>query len=111
MAMGSGIWCMRPIPRLACESITTSSSHHTTQRGLSAFAPHADGDEYSMSNRFVSPFLQVLFVCMVVLLVPTVVCAQDSTPATADLVVTVRDVQGAPIPGLTVQIHAGADTP
>jgi len=35
-----------------------------------------------MSNRFVSPFLQVLFGCMVVLLVPTVVCAQDSTPTT-----------------------------
>ena len=64
-----------------------------------------------MSNRFVSPFLQVLFGCMVVLLVPTVVCAQDSTPTPADLIVTVRDVHGAPIPGLTVQIRAGADTP
>src|SRR5215210_2265316 len=111
MAMGSGIWCMRPILRLACESITTSSSQRTTQRGLSAFAPHAEGDEDEMINRLVFPFLRMLLGCMALLAVPVRVCAQDSTPTTADLVVTVRDVQGAPIPGLTVQIHAGADTP
>lgn len=65
----------------------------------------------SMINRLVATFFGVLFGCMVVLRIPTVVCAQDSTPTTADLVVSVRDMLGAPIPGLTVQISAGADTP
>jgi hypothetical protein len=64
-----------------------------------------------MINRLVFPFLCVLLGCMALLAVPVRVCAQDSTPTTADLVVTVRNVQGAPLPGLTVQIHAGADTP
>ena len=63
-----------------------------------------------MSRRLIHHFLGLLISC-IVLLVPTDVCAQDSTPTAADLIVTVRNVLGAPIPGLTVQISAGADTP
>ena len=63
-----------------------------------------------MSHRLIQPFLRVLLGCMVMLLVPRAVSAQDSTPIAADLIVTVRDVQGAPLAGLTVQIRAGADT-
>jgi hypothetical protein len=64
-----------------------------------------------MINRLAAIFLRILLVCLVVLLVPTAVCAQESQPTTPDLVVTVRDVGGAPLPGLTVQIRSGADTP
>jgi hypothetical protein len=46
-----------------------------------------------------------------VLLVPPAVSAQESTPTAADLIVTVSNVRGAPLAGLTVQIRAGADTP
>jgi hypothetical protein len=53
----------------------------------------------------------MLLGCMVVLLVPASVWAQDSTPTTPDLIVTVRDGVGVPLAGLTVQIHAGAATP
>jgi hypothetical protein len=56
-------------------------------------------------------FLRVLIGCMLVLAVPAAVSAQDSTPTTPDLIVTVRDVSGAALPNLLVQIHAGADTP
>src|SRR5215216_4189219 len=99
MAMGSGIWCMPPIPRSACGSTTTFSSHRTTQRALSAFEPRADahGDTDSMINRLAIRLLRMVFGCMVVLLVPASVWAQDSTPPTPDLVVTVRDVRGAPL--------------
>jgi hypothetical protein len=64
-----------------------------------------------MINRLAILLLRVVFGCMVVLLVPASVWAQDSTPTTPDLIVTVRDVRGAPLAGLTVQIRAGADTP
>lgn len=64
-----------------------------------------------MINRLVFPFLRVLVGCLVLLAIPAGVCAQDSTPTAADLIVTVRDVHGVPIPDLTVQIRAGADTP
>jgi hypothetical protein len=64
-----------------------------------------------MINQLAVLFLRILLGCMVVLLVPTAVCTRDSTPIAADLIVTVRDVRGAPLAGLTVQIHAGADTP
>jgi len=64
-----------------------------------------------MINRLVFPFLRVVVGCLVLLAVPAGVCAQDSTPTTADLMVTVRDVRGAPLAGLTVQIRSGADTP
>ena len=63
-----------------------------------------------MSRRLIPHFLGLL-ISFIVLLVPTAVCAQESTPTAADLIVTVRDVQGAPLPGVTVQIRAGADTP
>ncbi len=63
-----------------------------------------------MSRRVIHQLLGLL-ISFVVLLVPTAVGAQDSTPTAADLIVTVRNVLGAPIPGLTVQIRAGADTP
>jgi hypothetical protein len=63
-----------------------------------------------MSRRVIHQCFSLL-ISFVVLLVPTAVGAQDSTPTAADLIVTVRDVRGAPIPGLTVQISAGADTP
>jgi hypothetical protein len=64
-----------------------------------------------MINRLLATFLRTLVGCMVVLLVPASVLAQDSTPTTPDLVVTVRDGGGAPLAGLTVQIRAGVDTP
>jgi hypothetical protein len=64
-----------------------------------------------MINRLVATFLRMLLGCMVLLAVPTAVCAQDSTSTIPDLMVTVRDVRGAPLAGLTVQIRAGADTP
>jgi len=64
-----------------------------------------------MINRLAATFLRMLLGCIVVLLVPAAACAQDSTPTTPDLIVTVRDVRGAPLAGLTVQIRAGADTP
>jgi len=64
-----------------------------------------------MINRLAILLLRMVFGCMVVLLVPASVWAQDSTPTTPDLVVTVRDGGGAPLAGLTVQIRAGADTP
>lgn len=63
-----------------------------------------------MINRLVALLLRVLLGCMVVLAVPTAACAQDSTP-TADLIVTVRDVHGAPLAGLTVRVHADVDSP
>jgi hypothetical protein len=66
---------------------------------------------FSMAHRLIQQFLRVTFGCMIVLLVPASVWAQDSTPTTPDLVVTVRDGGGAPLAGLTVQIRAGADTP
>jgi len=64
-----------------------------------------------MITRLVFSFLRVLVGCLALLAVPVVVCAQDSTPTAADLIVTVRDVRGAPLAGLTVQIRAGADAP
>jgi hypothetical protein len=64
-----------------------------------------------MINRLTIQLLRMVFGCMVVLLVPAAACAQDSTPTIPDLIVTVRDVRGAPLAGLTVQIRAGADTP
>jgi hypothetical protein len=48
---------------------------------------------------------------MLLLAIPAVVSAQDSTHTIPDLIVTVRDVRGAPLAGITVQIRAGADTP
>src|SRR3954454_14223750 len=103
MAMGSGIWCMRPIPRSGCGSTTTSSSHRTTQRGLSAFEPHgdADGGTNAMINRLAAIFLHMLLVCQVVLPVPTAVWTQESQPTNPDLIVAVRDGGGALLPGLT----------
>jgi hypothetical protein len=64
-----------------------------------------------MINRLLATFLRTLVGCMVVLLVPASVCAQDSPPTATDLIVTVRDVRGTPLAGLTVQIRAGADAP
>jgi hypothetical protein len=64
-----------------------------------------------MINRLTIRLLRTLLGCMVVLLVPASVWAQDSTPTTPDLVVTVRDGGGAPLAGLTVQIRTGAETP
>jgi hypothetical protein len=63
-----------------------------------------------MSRRLIHQFLGLL-ISFIVLLVPAAVRAQDSTPTAADLIVTMRDVRGAPLPGVTVQIRAGADTP
>jgi hypothetical protein len=64
-----------------------------------------------MINRLLATFLRTLVGCMVVLLVPTAVSAQESTPTAADLIVTVRDVHGAPLADLSVQLRAGVDTP
>ena len=64
----------------------------------------------TMSRRLLHQLLGLL-ISFVVLAVPAAVYAQDSTPIAADLIVTVRNMPGAPISGLTVQIHAGADTP
>jgi hypothetical protein len=64
-----------------------------------------------MIDRLLYQFLRVLISCMVALAFPVAVSAQDSTPTTPDLIVTVRDVSGAPLPGLTVQLHATSDTP
>ena len=63
-----------------------------------------------MSRQLIHHFLGLL-ISFSVLLVPTAVCAQESTPTAADLIVTIRDVRGAPLTGVTVQIRAGADTP
>jgi hypothetical protein len=63
-----------------------------------------------MSSRLLHQLLGLL-ICFVVLAIPAAVAAQASTPVTPDLIVTLRDARGAPLPGLTVQIHAGADTP
>src|SRR5256885_1664236 len=111
MATAGGIWSTPPIPSSACGWITASSSHPTTRRGSSAFGPHADGEEEYMIDRLRYRFLRLLISCMLVLAVPAAVAAQDSTPTTPDLIVTVRDVSGAALPNLMVQIHAGADTP
>src|SRR6266536_4554820 len=110
MATGSGIWCMRPIPRWACGSTTTSSSHPTTQRGLSAFEPHGDGGIFTMFRRLIHQLLGLL-ICFVVLAIPAAVAAQDGPPTIPELIVTVRDVNDRLLAGLTVQIRAGADTP
>jgi hypothetical protein len=64
-----------------------------------------------MINRLAILLLRMVFGCMGVLLVPASVWAQDSTPTTPELIVTVRDGGGVPLAGLTVQIRAGADTP
>jgi hypothetical protein len=63
-----------------------------------------------MSRRLIHHFLGLL-ISFIVLLVPASVWAQDSTPTTPDLIVTVRDGGGAPLAGLIVQIRAGVDTP
>ena len=55
--------------------------------------------------------VRVLLGCIVLFAVPPAVSAQESTPTRPDLIVTVRDVHGAPLLGLTVQIRAGADSP
>jgi uncharacterized membrane protein YdcZ (DUF606 family) len=65
---------------------------------------------FTMSRRLIPHFLGLL-ISFIVLLVPTAVCAQESTPTTPDLIVTVRDVRGAPLAGLTMQIRTGVDTP
>ena len=64
-----------------------------------------------MFNRLAIRLLRMVFSCMGVLLVPASIWAQDSTPPTPDLVVTVRDGGGAPLAGVTVQIRTGANTP
>jgi hypothetical protein len=64
-----------------------------------------------MINRLAILLLRMVFGCMVVLLIPASVWPQDSTPTIPDLIVTVRDMRGAPLAGLTVQIRAGVDTP
>jgi hypothetical protein len=63
-----------------------------------------------MSRRLLHQLLGLL-ISFIVLAIPAAVIAQDSTPTAADLIVTVRDVRGDPLAGITVQIHAGADTP
>src|SRR4051812_43863174 len=67
-------------------------------------------ERITMSRRLIHQFLG-LMISFIVLLVPAAVRAQDNTPTAADLIVTIRDVRGAPLPGVTVQIHAGANTP
>jgi hypothetical protein len=62
-------------------------------------------------QRLLRHCLRVLLGCMLLLAIPAVVSAQDSTHTIPDLIVTVRDVRGAPLAGITVQIRAGADTP
>jgi hypothetical protein len=64
----------------------------------------------TMSRRLIHQLLGLL-ISFVVLAIPAAVAAQESTPTTPDLIVTVRDVRGAPLPGVTVQIRAGVDTP
>lgn len=64
-----------------------------------------------MINRLAAIFLHMLLVCQVVLPVPTAVWTQESQPTNPDLIVAVRDGGGALLPGLTVQIRAGANTP
>jgi hypothetical protein len=64
-----------------------------------------------MIKRMLATFLRMLVGCLMLLALPGAVGAQERTPTTPDLIVTLQDEGGAPLAGLTVQLRASADTP